>query len=56
MFKEVDTEDDEIVYQRDLLVYLKCLNQESLEDRKVFSDQEKSKIKFLIKIENTFSK
>ena len=55
MFKEVDTEDDEIVYQRDLLVYLKCLNQESLEDRKVFfwsrkvqnkvSDQEKPKIK-----------
>ena len=55
MFKEVDAEDDEIVYQRDLLVYLKCLNQESLEDRKVFflikkvqnkvSDQEKRKIK-----------
>ena len=24
MFKEIDAESDEIVYQRDLIVYLKC--------------------------------
>ena len=35
MFKEIDAEDDEIVYQRDLIVYLKCVNGGSLEDRKV---------------------
>ena len=35
MFKEIDAENDEIVYQRDLIVYLKCLNEGSLEDRKV---------------------
>ena len=35
MFKEIDAENDEIVYQRDLIVYLKCLNEEPLEDRKV---------------------
>ena len=35
MFKEIDAENDEIVYQRDLIVYLKCLNEGPLEDRKV---------------------
>ena len=35
MFKEIDAEKDEIVYQRDLIVFLKCLNEGPLEDRKV---------------------
>ena len=35
MFKEIDAENDEIVYQRDLIVYLKCLNEGPLDNRKV---------------------